>query len=61
MGADRGHGGAVCHHASGFIPAQDQGYFLAIVQLPSGASLERTDGVVLRWPAHPAHQGFAAR
>lgn len=31
---------------SGFIPAQDQGYFLAIVQLPSGASLERTDGVV---------------
>ena len=30
---------------SGFIPAQDQGYFLAIVQLPSGASLERTDAV----------------
>ena len=29
----------------GFIPAQDQGYFLAIVQLPSGASLERTDKV----------------
>jgi multidrug efflux pump subunit AcrB len=30
---------------SGFIPAQDQGYFLAIVQLPPGASLERTDAV----------------
>jgi hydrophobe/amphiphile efflux-1 (HAE1) family protein len=28
---------------SGFIPAQDQGYFLAVVQLPAGASLERTD------------------
>ncbi len=31
---------------TGFIPAQDQGYFLAIVQMPSGASLERTDSVV---------------
>jgi hydrophobe/amphiphile efflux-1 (HAE1) family protein len=30
----------------GFIPAQDQGYFLAVVQLPSGASLERTDKIV---------------
>ena len=30
---------------SGFIPAQDQGYFLAVVQLPSGSSLERTDAV----------------
>ncbi|UZW57720.1 multidrug efflux RND transporter permease subunit [Sphingobium sp. JS3065] len=29
----------------GFIPAQDQGYFLAVVQLPPGASLERTDKV----------------
>jgi len=29
----------------GFIPAQDQGYFLAVVQLPAGASLERTDAV----------------
>ena len=28
---------------SGFIPAQDQGYFLAVVQMPAGASLERTD------------------
>lgn len=30
---------------SGFIPAQDQGYFIAIAQLPSGASLERSDEV----------------
>ena len=30
---------------AGFIPSQDQGYFLAVVQLPSGASLERTDKV----------------
>lgn len=30
----------------GFIPAQDQGYFIGIVQLPPGASLERTDAVV---------------
>jgi hydrophobe/amphiphile efflux-1 (HAE1) family protein len=29
----------------GFVPQQDQGYFLAVVQLPSGASLERTDKV----------------
>ena len=31
---------------TGFIPAQDQGYFLTVVQLPSGASVERTDAVV---------------
>jgi hydrophobe/amphiphile efflux-1 (HAE1) family protein len=30
----------------GFIPAQDQGYFLCVVQLPPGSSLERTDAVV---------------
>ena len=32
----------------GFIPAQDQGYFITIVQLPPGASLSRTDAVVQR-------------
>jgi hydrophobe/amphiphile efflux-1 (HAE1) family protein len=32
----------------GFIPAQDQGYFIAIVQLPPGSSLSRTDAVVRR-------------
>ncbi|HUD29153.1 MAG TPA: multidrug efflux RND transporter permease subunit [Novosphingobium sp.] len=30
---------------TGFVPQQDQGYFLAAVFLPSGASLERTDAV----------------
>ena len=29
--------------ASTFLPVEDQGYFFAIVQLPDGASLERTD------------------
>ncbi len=32
----------------GFIPAQDQGYLIAVVQLPDGASLSRTDEVTLR-------------
>jgi len=31
---------------SGFVPAQDQGYFLTVVQLPPGASVERTDAVM---------------
>ncbi|HEY0027945.1 MAG TPA: multidrug efflux RND transporter permease subunit [Allosphingosinicella sp.] len=31
---------------SGFIPAQDQGYFLTVIQLPPGASLERTDATM---------------
>lgn len=31
---------------SGFIPEQDQGYLIAVVQLPSGASLTRTDTVI---------------
>ena len=31
---------------TGFVPAQDQGYFLAAMQLPSGASIERTDAVM---------------
>jgi hydrophobe/amphiphile efflux-1 (HAE1) family protein len=31
---------------SGFIPAQDQGYLIVVVQLPEGASLSRTDKVV---------------
>jgi multidrug efflux pump len=30
----------------GFIPAQDKGYLIANVQLPDGASLERTDQLV---------------
>src|SRR3546814_10455639 len=31
---------------TGFIPAQDQGYFLVVAKLPSGASVERTDAVL---------------
>ncbi len=31
---------------SGFIPQQDQGYFLTVVQLPPGSSVERTDAVL---------------
>jgi HAE1 family hydrophobic/amphiphilic exporter-1 len=33
---------------TGFIPAQDQGYYIAVVQLPPGSSLSRTDAVVRR-------------
>ena len=33
---------------TGFIPAQDQGYALVVVQLPDGASLNRTQDVVLK-------------
>jgi hydrophobe/amphiphile efflux-1 (HAE1) family protein len=33
---------------SGFIPVQDMGYFLVVVQLPDGASFPRTDDVVRR-------------
>jgi multidrug efflux pump len=33
---------------TGFIPAQDKGYVIVDVQLPYGASLERTDAVVLQ-------------
>ena len=32
----------------GFIPTQDMGYFLIVVQLPDGASFNRTDEVVRR-------------
>ncbi|TDR94404.1 efflux RND transporter permease subunit [Enterovirga rhinocerotis] len=31
---------------TGFIPAQDQGYLIAVVQLPDGASLNRTEEVM---------------
>ncbi len=30
----------------GFIPAQDQGYLIGVVQLPPGSSLERTQAVI---------------
>ena len=31
---------------SGYIPAEDQGYFMTSIQLPDGASLERTEALV---------------
>ncbi|MEM8587367.1 MAG: multidrug efflux RND transporter permease subunit [Pseudomonadota bacterium] len=31
---------------TGFIPEQDQGYLITVIQLPPGASLERTDAIV---------------
>jgi len=31
---------------TGFIPTQDMGYMLVVIQLPDGASFERTDAVV---------------
>jgi hydrophobe/amphiphile efflux-1 (HAE1) family protein len=33
---------------TGFIPAQDKGYLIVVLQLPDGASLERTDAVMRR-------------
>jgi hydrophobe/amphiphile efflux-1 (HAE1) family protein len=33
---------------TGFIPALDQGYLIVLAELPKGASLERTNDVVLR-------------
>ncbi|MEO8603415.1 MAG: efflux RND transporter permease subunit, partial [bacterium] len=33
---------------TGFIPAQDKGYLIVALQLPDGASLERTDAVLHR-------------
>ena len=33
---------------AGFIPAQDKGYLIVVIQLPDSASLERTDAVVRR-------------
>ncbi|WGF86729.1 efflux RND transporter permease subunit [Marinivivus vitaminiproducens] len=33
---------------SGFIPEQDQGYLITVIQLPAGSSLSRTDEVVRR-------------
>ncbi len=33
---------------SGFIPEQDQGFLIGVIQLPPGASLERTEAVMTR-------------
>jgi hydrophobe/amphiphile efflux-1 (HAE1) family protein len=36
------------HEPTGFIPEQDQGYLITVLQLPPGASLGRTEQVVKR-------------
>ncbi|MDE2581484.1 MAG: efflux RND transporter permease subunit, partial [Rhodospirillales bacterium] len=36
------------HEPTGFIPEQDQGYLITVLQLPPGASLQRTEQVVKR-------------
>src|SRR6202008_2664712 len=33
---------------TGFIPEQDQGYLINVVQLPAGATLDRTEKVIKR-------------
>ncbi len=47
-----------------FLPIEDQGYFLVIVQLPEGASLERTvralDGITERVKAQPGVKNVVA-
>ena len=44
---------------TGFIPGQDKGYLITAIQLPDGASLERTDAVVHE--ATEMHPGNAGR
>ncbi len=39
-------GWGLMHVPTGFIPTEDQGYVMVAVQLPDGASLERTEGVM---------------
>jgi len=36
------------HIPSTFLPVEDQGYFFAAIQLPDGASLQRTDEVAMK-------------
>ena len=36
---------------SGFIPEQDQGFLIGVIQLPAGASLDRTEAVMTRAPS----------
>ncbi len=39
---------AGAHIPSTFLPVEDQGYFFAVIQLPDGASLQRTDEVAMK-------------
>ena len=38
---------------STFLPVEDQGYFFVVIQLPDGASLQRTDAVAEKVRGHP--------
>ncbi|USI72408.1 efflux RND transporter permease subunit [Sphingomonas morindae] len=42
---------------TGFIPAQDQGYLIGVVQMPPGTSLQRTDEVTRQVAAIAAKNG----
>ena len=46
---------------TGFIPIEDQGYLLVAVQLPDGASLERTQQVLTRSATSPASTPASTR
>jgi multidrug efflux pump subunit AcrB len=37
--------GIYSHIPAGFLPVEDQGYLFAVIQLPDGASLQRTEAV----------------
>lgn len=45
---------------TGFIPAQDQGYLIVAAQLPPGASLQRTNDLIMR-AAEIAHKNPATQ
>ena len=49
---------------TGFIPAQDQGYLIGVIQMPPGSSLQRTDAVLREAQkialANPASAGTVA-
>jgi len=62
MPAARSHRRRVPTIPTGFIPAQDKGYLIVAIQLPDGASIERTDAVVRRaGGGHLAHAGRPVR
>ncbi|MDE1146501.1 MAG: multidrug efflux RND transporter permease subunit [Azospirillaceae bacterium] len=39
-------GGVIARTPTGFIPDQDQGYFITVIQLPPGSSISRTDAIL---------------
>jgi len=47
--------------ATGFLPIEDQGYMIALVQLPEGASLERTSRRWTRCSRRPARRRASRR